>query len=389
MLIIAGDADGNLGDTAIALSTCDALRALQPDVCIHGVSGLPRGNPRVAYDVCIPKGLRGVPALIRAARRSDLVLCGGGGLFQDDDSLAKMPYWAVRLLLVRLFAHRIVGYSIGAGPIRAWISRLATRVALACLQSISVRDEPARQTLELLTRKAIARVPDPALLLTPASREEAERLLREHDVPLDSEQPLIGVCLRQWYGEMNRWIPHKYAYRLGLQSSQAGMALNDRLMSFMATELDQVGEALGAFFVFLPSYNVPHENDAEICLEVMQRMRYSAKRLICLDDARLYKATTGCLRLLIAGRMHPAILAADMGVRSVGLAYNQKFGGFFEQIGQGHALVSLKALLQTGQTGEVLSRVRCQLDQADDWQNRVAGLKSEIDTCNRALFGSL
>src|SRR5688572_1729717 len=85
--ILAGDADGNLGDHAIVQSTCAALRSVLPGVAISVVSAEPERCRDHFGAEPIPRGLRGLPALARAAARSDLVLCGGGGLFQDDDSL--------------------------------------------------------------------------------------------------------------------------------------------------------------------------------------------------------------------------------------------------------------------------------------------------------------
>ena len=56
--------------------------------------------------------------MLKAAASADLVLVGGG-LFQDDDSLIKMPYWGLKVAIVRLFARRMVTYSIRAGPLRS------------------------------------------------------------------------------------------------------------------------------------------------------------------------------------------------------------------------------------------------------------------------------
>ena len=93
----------------------------------------------------IPRGAAGVPALLRAAPPPDLVLIAGGGLFQDDDSRAKMPYWAARIGLLRTFNARVSALSIGAGPLTHPESRLSARIACASLDRISVRDRFARE----------------------------------------------------------------------------------------------------------------------------------------------------------------------------------------------------------------------------------------------------
>jgi polysaccharide pyruvyl transferase WcaK-like protein len=384
VLILAGDTDGNLGDAAIELATCDELRRLNPQVTIAAVSDRPLNARRTAADIVIPKGLKGLPALIHAARKSDLVLCGGGGLFQDDDSLIKMPYWAARLLFVRLFARRIAGYSIGAGPLQAWTSRLAGRIALSVLDPISVRDDQARQTLQPLTSRNVRVIPDPALLLNPASTEQAEALLRENGVPLDG-RPLIGVALRPWFHRYRTWIPHKYAYRYGLRRIR-GREQSDRLVTLVARTLDGLGEKTAAFVVFLPSYNVAHENDASVCQQTMQAMQTGKAVLLQIDDPRLYKAVAGRMQAMLAARMHPAILAAGMGVPAVGLAYNQKFAGFFSLLGREDAVIPLERFIAADDVGLLVTRLASLLATPGDLLTTVADLNKVTAEFTASLF---
>ncbi len=384
VLILAGDADGNLGDAAIAHATCDAIRRVNRNVTIHAVSNLPRSDPRTVADVSIAKGIRGLPALIRAARKSDLVLCGGGGLFQDDDSLIKMPYWAARLLLVRLFSARIAGYAIGAGPLQAWTSQLSARIALSCLDPISVRDHAARETLQPLTAKPVRVIPDPALLLNPGSDAQARSVLETSGVPMD-DRPLIGVALRQWFPRRRTWIPHKYAYKLGLNRTR-GQEQCDRMIDLVAEALNTISAQTGAFFVFLPTYNVEHENDAAICQRTMQNMPAGNAAMIHIEDPRLYQAVLGRMRLVLTARMHAAILATGMGVPAIGLAYNQKFKGFFSLLERTDAVIPLDDLVARNAVESLVSRMLQMLQTRDDLMSAVAELRNVLIQFNATLF---
>src|SRR5262245_45422496 len=131
IVILGGDADANLGDRAILQATIHELRQLHPDSRIAVVSSA--GSSFGAAVNAIPRGVRGFSRLCVALARSDLVICGGGGLFQDDDSLVKMPYWCLRVLLARALSGRVVGYSLGVGPLESLTSRFAARCAFAAM----------------------------------------------------------------------------------------------------------------------------------------------------------------------------------------------------------------------------------------------------------------
>src|SRR5690606_19750385 len=99
-----------------------------------------------------------------------------------------------------------------AGPLRSTLGRWSARLALACMERISVRDENARACLQPLTKTVVELVPDPALLLATYERDTA----LPEGMPSDDGTPIIGVALRQWFHHVQSFIPHKYAakYRL-------------------------------------------------------------------------------------------------------------------------------------------------------------------------------
>jgi Polysaccharide pyruvyl transferase len=161
VLMLCGDAEHNLGDRAILQAMCQELRAVRPDIKLTVLS---RDARRAGQDFgaeVLPPGWRGFARLCRAAMRSDLVLCGGGGLFQDDDSLIKMPYWGLRVALARMLARRVVGYALGVGPLRARSSRLSARLAFACMEPVSVRGPPGAGSGPASHEEAAGRAPRP------------------------------------------------------------------------------------------------------------------------------------------------------------------------------------------------------------------------------------
>jgi len=345
ILILGGDADGNLGDRAILEALCLEIKRLRTDAEICVASADPVRCRTRMNAVAIPRGPKGLFALCRAASRSDLVLCGGGGLFQDDDSLIKMPYWALKLLLMRLLCPRIVGFSLGVGPLNYSVSRAFAQAAFWVMESISVRDPLAAEVAQPLTRKHVSIAPDPALMLPAAGGAEALNVLKAHGVPFESQSPLIGVAVRRWFPPKARVIPHRLAYKFGFRAgrSSANEAL---LLRLLGEALHRMQSELGAHIIFLPTYNSPHEGDAKLCAQIQEYLDRDRSCIVGVDDPALYKAIAGELTVLMGGRMHPTILASALGTPVVGLGYNPKFRGFFSMLGLDAFVLNVEDFVQ-------------------------------------------
>jgi len=339
----------------IAQSTFEELKSQVGDARITFVADGENARAIFPGAEIIPRGFHGMAALIAAALASDLVICGGGGLFQDDDSLAKMPYWGLRLALLKVLGAEVVGYCLGVGPLRHAVSRFFGRLAFACMAVISVRDPIAYQVAKGLTRRTVSIVPDPALALRPAPSQEAEKLLQDHGVPRDGS-PLIGVAARKWFHKRGSFVPHKIAFRLGLRRINSRSKFN-KMTDLLADVLDRLALTNGAHILFLPTYNVAHEGDDQVCEEISKKMHSNRKSLIRISDPRLYKAVTGKLSVMLGARMHPTIYAAGMGTPVVGLAYNPKFNGFFQLIGRSGHLLHIEDFVENEMTAELLALI--------------------------------
>ncbi len=278
----------------------------------------------------IPRGTSGIAGLCRAAVAADRILIAGGGLFQDDDSRAKMPYWAARISLLKSLNPRIAGHSIGAGPLRHVESRAAAGIACAALTTISVRDRFAQAALAACTSRSIDVVPDPAFMLERGATWGCDRPAAQ---PRSRPgRPLIVVAARRWFHSRGGFVPNVVKARAGI-----GVARDERrfelLLDVLVDGLTHLARRLDAAVLLLPSYNVAHEGDDVVCEALARRLRDVTVRMARIADPRLYKAVLGHAALIISSRMHPLILGAGMGVPLVGLSYNDKFRDLFDQLG--------------------------------------------------------
>lgn len=381
-LIVAGDADGNLGDRAILQAVCQELRSIEPGAHISAVgSRRSAGNADIHM---IPRGPKGFTLLLATAARADVVICGGGGLFQDDDSLVKMPYWAIRLLLLRLCCRHVVGYSLGVGPLSAPTSRWSASLAFRLMQLVTVRDPIAQNTAQALTEKPVEVVPDPASVLRPVPAESATTWLEEQGVPLDG-RPLIGIAVRRWFPPKPRLIPNKLAARFRSKSS-ATDELSEAMCSLMANVLDQLVANRGAYVLFMPTYNVPHEGDDLLCRNILEKMESASGKILHIDDASLYMGVCSRLLILIGGRMHPTLLANAVGTPVVGLAYNPKFHGAFSLQGIGQHVMDISAFVTQGLKDELLTLVETSIERTSELDSQVESTRTQLRLLNERIL---
>lgn len=385
VLILSGDTEGNLGDRAILHATCSELLAIVPDIQINIISEKTPAIPGLKKIHNIKPGIRGFFPLLLAAKRADLILCGGGGLFQDDDSLIKMPYWALRILLVRLFCNYIVGYSLGVGPLSARSSQLFARLAFACMKHVSTRDKIARDTAQKLTNKPVILVPDPALLILPTNKETTEKFLASQQI-LEIKKPVIGVAVRRWFPAKRRLIPNKISAKFR-RKDKAAIKQSERMCKLLAATLDQLVSKYDAHIVLMPTYNVSHESDDKISLEIMDCMQTDAASIIHIDTPQLYKAVASRLTLLLCGRMHPSIFAAGIGTAVVGLAYNPKFKGFFSLLGLDNYVMDVGEFIHHKKMDELVALIDKALIEQIANSDRVETLTSDFRQFNRRILG--
>ncbi len=379
VLLLGGDSDFNLGDRAILRAVCGALMGADPRLRLTVVARQDLDPPSRQAHTIVPRGPAGFGALLRAARRNALIGIAGGGLFQDDDSRIKMPYWAARLALLRSSGTPVVGHAIGAGPLRHPESRLAARLACATMRSISVRDRLARVTLSLCTDRIIGVTPDPAFMLEPAPIESAQQLLR--DLGLPPGRPLIGVTLRRWFHARGGFLPHRIRAAVGLDRGQGREAMRD-LVAEVASAVRRMAVEMDAAVLLMPSYNVGHEGDDRVARDLEQALGGTSTqtRLLRLNDPALYKAVTGTLSLMVSARMHPLVFAASMGVPIVGLAYNAKFEGLFSQLGTPPRLMHLDDFATEPQAERLVALMRAALDAPGDLRRAATALASQART---------
>jgi polysaccharide pyruvyl transferase WcaK-like protein len=238
-----------------------------------------------------------------------------------------------------------------------------------------VRDRFAQAALAACTSRPIDVVPDPAFMLEAAPRGDAIDLLRSLD--LMPGRPLIVVSARRWFHSRGGFIPNVVKARTGI-----GVARDEQrfelLLDVLVDGLTHLARRLEAAVLLLPSYNVAHEGDDVVCEALAGRLRDVTVRVARIVDPRLYKAVLGHASLIISSRMHPLILGAGMGVPLVGLSYNDKFQGLFDQLGMAARPLPLDDFPDQWGSCALIAAAEAALDGRDDLRHRAELLGAAV-----------
>lgn len=357
---------GNAGDEAILSVLLDDVRSLYPQATIAVVSGDSEGT-------AIRHQVEGVAwaspaALIEAARQSDLMILGGGGLIQDyngfDASALLGPehgnvIWAEFAMLARMWSKPLAIYAIGVGPLTSEEGRRAARLTFDLATTATVRDErSARLLAEIGVPPAKIEVTaDPVFRLRPGVADAT--VLEAEGVPTGDFT--IGVCLRPWHG---------------------GLPIKE-----LAAALDVMVEKYDSRIAFLPFQlaSARNENDSHAAHEVMLAMR-NADRAGIIRGAygpREKLALFTHFDVVIAMRLHAAMFGVQAGKPTVAISYDPKVDSLMEDYGLGEFVIPLNDLGTDVLIGAVEKAIETGV--TDDTRGRLADFAGRAERSRAAI----
>ena len=306
---------------------------------------LPAGLPRFGQ-----AALNGSLArTLRAFRRADLFLLGGGGFLSDWQSEA--PWlWLRQLLLARALGKRTMLYAIGAGPFLTRRGRRLTRWLVdRCADYVTVRDERSKLCLlDIGCEREITVTGDPALEVE-AREEEGVSTLKAMEI---LGLPLVGInaiplfASREWGRRMGRFS----ALKEGLAEIVRGIVRHPDL------------HVLGIPFM---------ETDRALLAAVAAGV--GSERVHVMDHGATpgaLLAVVGRLRAMIGMRYHSLLFSAMAATPFYAIVYHPKgselvratkMGRFSQEIGDG-----TQAADRDLDPAEVLDRIGYLLEHGEE-----------------------
>lgn len=337
---------GNSGDEAILSSMVSRLRRLRPELDVVVVSGNPSQTSK--DHVVRAVSWNDVEGVIAVGNQSDLVVLGGGGLFQDywgasldtvlTASYAGIPFYSSFPLLAFLIDKPCMIYAVGVGPLLTEAGKVLTRLAFASTNIATVRDPESKFMLESVgvPPERIQVTADPAFDL---EFPDSIRILKVVQEVMGTRfgRPLVGVALRNW--------------NVGVSQ--------DSWEHQVAVGLDRFVAELNAAVLFVPFQEVEGAvtNDVDVANRVRNQMRHSASTVVLKGDlsAAQRGGVLGCCDIVLGMRLHSVAFAAKGGVPVVALAYDPKVSNLMRRLDCEDYVLELPSL-DSARLAEVLAK---------------------------------
>lgn len=291
----------NAGDEALLSAITSSINNIEPAAEFVVFSGHP-GRTAMLHDIRAVHYMNPWH-LLRELWQADLLISGGGSIFQDVTSARTLPYYISVVALAHLLGTPVIFYAQGVGPINRSISKLLMRLVANHVNLITLRDRDSALYLEKIgvVKPPLVITSDPVFSLEPEAADQvAIQELLQHSGAGD--RPLLGVSVRKW-GALE-----------GYQNELAHL-------------LDVLAEQHNYQVLFIP---MAYPEDLEASRKVMALMRHEALLLDKHLSSKEHLALITRLDLMIAMRLHALIFAASRGVPFAGISYDPKIDAFLK-----------------------------------------------------------
>ena len=247
--------------------------------------------------------------VLKALKKADIVVSGGGTLFQDITSKKSIWYYLGIVKLAQFMGKKVCVAYQGMGPLRTRLYRKMTKKTLnkKSVKLVALRDEQAINFAKELgiNQEKIMFSSDMIFMMQPPAKERCLKILNDNVHGLKEGQKLIGLSIREW---------------------------KDKDRTDLFAELaDKLVEKYDARIVFFPFHK---PKDAEISKIIMHKMKHE-NQAVLMPNRYLPSeilGTMGLMNVNIGVRLHALVFSAVMNVPTIGISYDPKIDGFLEMI---------------------------------------------------------
>lgn len=290
---------GNAGDEAILHSVYEDIMGMGGNTAVDVLISEPEKN-RGRYRFRMIGRFR-LFQVIKAVRRCDVLISGGGSLLQDTTSTKSLLYYTSVMNLAKFFGKKLVMYANGIGPVSKAKNRKRVRKAVEKADLITLRDARSAEELRAMgvTGKTLHITADPVFAYQGADsyREEAQASRLLEDAGLPGFKKFVGVSVRDWE------------------------TLDPEFAKKIAELCDYIHQNSGLEIVFIIMQT---SKDRDLSEQIRGKMKARSWMIEFDKDIDRLLGITGSAQFILCMRLHTLIFAARMGVPTLGLVYDPK-----------------------------------------------------------------
>lgn len=324
---------GNAGDDAILKSIISSVKDMDEDMPVTVIA---KNTQKVKNKFRVNSFYTfNIFSMINSMRKSLVYINGGGSLIQNITSSRSLLYYLFTIRLASLLKNKVSMYGCGIGPVNGDRNiKKVTKSLNSSADVITLREINSYEELKSygVNKPQLSVTSDPAFVLKPASKEDAEAYLHAHG--LSENGKYLCLALRTWYGYTEK-------------------------AKYIAETADYIYEKYGLTTVFI-SMNIM--NDIKAAKEISKYMKTPFVILEDQAEPELLISVLSYMQAVVSMRLHALIFAAISGVPIVGVSYDPKINNVLEYLGYGECI---------------------NLDDVDENNLRIATEKAVLDTDNR------
>lgn len=294
---------GNSGDDALLGAIINDMREIEegfnPVVLSHNAK-----HTQALYNVeCADRF--NIFQVIKAFKKTNTLILGGGSLIQDVTSTKSLVYYLWCIKTAKKYGLRVMLYANGIGPILKEENKKRAAKILESVDIITLRDEESAQLISQLGVKT----PEITVTADPAFSYEIKCEDISKDFGIDGDYVCMSV--RDW--------------------SES----DEKVIGGMAELADYISEKYSLIPVFVPmQFNKDLNPGRIIASKMKNRSVVIHKKLSLKQIFSLIKYS----KAVVAVRLHMLIFGATMEVPSIGIDYDPKIKSFMNYMDMPYVL---------------------------------------------------
>lgn len=294
----------NSGDEAILHSMLTELMRECPEIEVTVLSADPAKTEK-EHNVKAVNRFH-FAQVFSAIKNCDVLISGGGSLFQDVTSNYSMWYYSSIILVAHILRKPVFAFAQGIGPITRSFNKKLLRYIMNRVYSLSVRDKRSQTELEKIgVRRDILCTVDPAFLIAPPTGEEHLELLRAESGGGELVRPRIGFAVRYWEDTVD-------------------------ICTIIAQAADRISNTLGMDVFFFPLH---HKKDVQLAEDIAQRMQCKAVVVKQNYTPAQLIGLYGLMDINVCVRFHGLVFSTINHVPMVAISYDPKIDSLMEAVG--------------------------------------------------------